>query len=438
MRINVAIPEAHVKKPVLDAALEAVTRLNEDLISSGKSPTSRQLIAKGARWQPEKPGDEHFDHGALINSRGHGDCDDWAPLHAATLRVTGEDPGAKAIVRKSGPKRWHAIVQRSNGTIDDPSLAAGMPGPGTPGVMGAALPMMAAPQQSNVSGSFIATPHLALRPVADRHGTIESWQARADLPWHWRPTGSPSDLAMVTLHQSPVSSQAVVGALRGAWHLGMASDGPPDQLRRVAALADACEGWPYEELAERYGQEHAEAAAQIVGSFFGKVLKVVKKAANPFDLARSVVKAVPGVGPIAAKAMGRVLPTTANLIKYGPAAASMLPGLGPLVGPLASKALAMASPALKRSVARAQHLPPEQRAPALARTPIRHVSPPSLSLARTPIRHVSSPSLSIARTQAPGPVIVRPQEPNVELLNTFADRLQRAYEFGQPQGAWPR
>mgnify|MGYP003525212302 CR=1 FL=1 len=40
MRLMIAIPEANVKKPVLDGALEAVTRLNEDLIRSGASPTS--------------------------------------------------------------------------------------------------------------------------------------------------------------------------------------------------------------------------------------------------------------------------------------------------------------------------------------------------------------------------------------------------------------
>jgi hypothetical protein len=429
MRINVAIPEAHVKKPVLDAALEAVTRLNEDLIESGQSPTSHQLIDAGARWKPEKPGDEHFDNGAIVSRRGHGDCDDWAPLHAATLRVTGEDPGAKAIVRKSGEKRWHAIVQRSNGTIDDPSLAAGMPGPGQRGVLGGAVPWMfrAPPERSSVSGAFIATPHLAMRPIADRHGMIESWQARTDLPWHWRPTGSPADVAMVTLHQSPVSSQAVVGSVRGAWRLGIANGAPPEQLRRLAALADACEGCPYEELEQRYGPQDADAAAAVVGSFFGKVFKAVKKAANPFDLAKSVVKIVPGVGPIAARAMGRVLPTTANLLKYGPSAASMLPGLGPLAGPLASKALAMASPMLKRSVARAQHLPPEQRAAAIMPAVRRRApAPPTLSVAKPP-------------AAGSGPIVLRPQEPNTALLTTFADRLQRAYEFSaHPQGAWPR
>src|SRR5262245_53396081 len=120
MRVNVAIPEAHVTQPVLDAALEAVTRLNEQLIQSGH-PTFKQALPTGIKWKPEPPGSEHFDHAGIVAHRGWGDCDDLAPWHAASLRVTGEDKGANAIVVPSGPNRWHAVVRRSNGAIDDPS-----------------------------------------------------------------------------------------------------------------------------------------------------------------------------------------------------------------------------------------------------------------------------------------------------------------------------
>jgi hypothetical protein len=391
LRVNIAIPEAHVKKPVLDGALEAVTRLNEELIRSGESPTSDQLIKAGARWQPEKPGAEHFDHGALIASRGHGDCDDWAPLHAATLRVTGEDPGATAVVRKSGPKRWHAIVRRSDGTIDDPSLAAGMPGPGAVhGVRGATLPLMyRAPTVHGVEGSYIATPQLALRPVADRHGQVESWQARADLPWHWRPGSSPADVAMVSLHRSPVSSQAIVGAVMGAWRLGVCSgEADPDHLARLAAISDACEGCPFEELEERYGTDHANAAAQVVGSFFGKAFRGIKKLAKK------------AVMPLAKTAL------------------SFIPG-----GNIASMALSAASPLLKKNVAKAQHLPPAQRAAALTPPAQPRAAPPPQRLGPAPSH---------------GPVIVRQADPNVPLINLFAGHLQRAYEFRGAPSAQPQ
>lgn len=342
MRINVAIPEAHVKAPVLDGALEAVTRLNESLIKAGASPTSHQLLEAGARWQPEKPGDEFFDHGGIISERGHGDCDDWAPIHAATLRVTGADPGARAVVRKSGPKRWHATVIRSDGSEDDPSLAAGMPGPArVVGARGATVPSMFHRARvhgiNGEVGSFIATPHLALRPVADRHGQPESWQARADLPWHWRPGNSPADLAMATLHMSPVSDQAVCGAVRGAFKLGCVSGYASDEnLKRMSAIAECCQGYPWEEIAESYGPEHATAAGQIVGSFFGKAFKGLKKLASP--LVKGALSFVPGGG-------------------------------------IAASAFDMASSGLKKSLSKGKHLPPEQRAQ-LALTPARSAPSP--------------------------------------------------------------
>src|SRR5271166_235395 len=128
MRIRIAVPEEHVDPSVIDAALEAVTRLDESMIRKGQSMTSHDLVDAGAVWRPEPPGDEHFDHGGTIETRGWGDCDDWAPLHAATLRASGEDPGAVARVIPSGPSTYHAIVERSDGKLEDPSAMAGMQG----------------------------------------------------------------------------------------------------------------------------------------------------------------------------------------------------------------------------------------------------------------------------------------------------------------------
>jgi hypothetical protein len=129
VRIRIAVPEEHVHPDVVNAALESVTRLNEHMIRAGQTPTSHELITAGAVWRPENMGDEHFDHGGTIASRGWGDCDDWAPLHAATLRASGQDPGATAVVVPSGPSTYHAIVKRSSGETEDPSIAAGMKAP---------------------------------------------------------------------------------------------------------------------------------------------------------------------------------------------------------------------------------------------------------------------------------------------------------------------
>lgn len=343
MRLQIAIPESHVSAPVLNGALEAVTRLNESLLEAGDTPTDLELIAKGARWQPEPPGQEHFDHGGIIAERGNGDCDDWAPLRAARLRVTGEDPGAKAVVRKSGEKRWHATVIRSDGTEDDPSLDAGMPGRGR-GARAAVVPRMPAAGVHGINGevgTFIDMPQLALRPIADRDGQLESWQARADLPWHAAPPGeTAADIAMVTLHRTPVSSQAIVGAARGAFRMGLINGAHPEQLKRLSAFADACEGASWEELAETYGPEHAAAACQVVGSFFGKALRGIKKAAGKVvkPLAKAALSAVPGGG-------------------------------------LVTAAFNAASPTLKRAVMKQKHVAPSSR------QPVQVVPPPARAAA---------------------------------------------------------
>jgi hypothetical protein len=336
MRYQVAIPESHVTKDVLDAGLESVTRLNEQLISSGEVPSFDRALRYGVRWKPEPPGDEHFDSADQVIKRKWGDCDDLAPYQAATLRVTGEDPGATAIVRRSGPKRWHAVVQRSDGTIDDPSKRAGM-GPGIApgvfgeyyphdmGVVGAIVPLMMPPDLSSVVGAYIVRPQIALRP---HYG---QFQARADLPWNWREhmaIDTPNDraIAMTALHTAPVAQTALTGAIDHVCQLAHAAGvGDSDHLDRLCCISDAVEGADYHELAQIYGQEHAEAATAVVGSFFGKIArgigKVVKK------VGPTALSFVPGVGPIASTALkaGMSFIPTGGGRRPGPAPAAPRP-----------------------------------------------------------------------------------------------------------------
>lgn len=52
------------------------------------------------------------------------DCDDLGPGRAAELRLTGEDPGARAIALWiPAIQSWHIVVERSDGTREDPSVA---------------------------------------------------------------------------------------------------------------------------------------------------------------------------------------------------------------------------------------------------------------------------------------------------------------------------
>lgn len=353
MRVAVAIPEAHVSRPVLDAALESTTRLNESMMEQDEVPTFREAVEQ-VRWKPEPPGDEHFDHAKLVLGRGWGDCDDLAPWHAASLRATGEDPGATAFAKKSGPNRWHALVRRSDGSVDDPSIEAGMPTQGR-GVLGAALPAMFH-ASAVVGGAYVRRPQLALRPLRGYGDTVEAWQARADLPWHWMPGESPADVAMASLHASPVSSQALVGACRGAVLLGEANDADEEDLDRLDAIADMLDGCDWDELAGIYGEEHADAAAHLVGSFFGRLKKgarsLARSAINPMRMARGVVRRVPGIGPPMAQAMQATDPM--ELLLRNPQLLSFMPG----VGPIASAALMQASPALQRLIQEGGNVPP--------------------------------------------------------------------------------
>lgn len=281
MRINVAVPEEHVGPDVINAALESVTRLDHALIRGGTVPVFGQALDR-VRWKPEPPGDEHFDHAAQVLVRGWGDCDDLAPWHAASLRASGADRGARAIVKKSGPRRWHAVVQRSDGRIEDPSAAAGMPTPGASSVVGGVLPPMIRDLSAIVGGSYIEHPRLAVRPTFDAAGQHESWEARADLPWHWRPAKTKHDLAMVSLHKAPIAAQAIVGAVRGAYRLGqLDSPSDPEALLRLQAISDVVGGmYSHDELCGIYGPELTAHAENVVGSIFSSIAHVVKKAAH--------------------------------------------------------------------------------------------------------------------------------------------------------------
>lgn len=317
MRVQVAIPENRIERPVLDAALEAVTRLDESLIRNGEAPTFRDAVHR-VRWRPEPPGQEHFDHAAAVLERGHGDCDDLAPWHAASLRVTGEDRGAIATAYPSGPNRWHAVVQLSDGRIVDPSKAAGM------GQPRGQRPSLAAPGAS-VVGAYMIRPQIALTP---RYG---QWSGRVDIPWQWEEEilhGEPNqtDWAMTTLHAAPTASAALTGAILGAvdlaTHAGACHD---EHLQRLCCLAGACEGYDWESLAADFGPHHATAAQAVVGSVMGAL--------------RSQYGLHPHMDGDLGDLFSEALPYAKEII---PAATNYIPVVGPALAPVVEYGLDLA------------------------------------------------------------------------------------------------
>lgn len=167
MRIAIAIPEELVTPEILNAALEVNTRVDQEQIRRGLVPMFRDAVAGGkVRWQPEPQwGEERFDHAGTVLGRGWGDCDDIGPWEAASMRESGEDPGASSIVIPSGPKTFHAVVKQSDRQIRDPSQEAGMK------VVGGVRPAVVRPLVQT------GRPSVAVLPVDG------GWRARADLPW---------------------------------------------------------------------------------------------------------------------------------------------------------------------------------------------------------------------------------------------------------------
>lgn len=279
MRIRLGVPgnlDPETMGAAIDAALEATTTAQVPQISNGTVPDIREAIAAGkVKWKPEPPGDEHFDDARTVLVRGWGDCDDLAPWHAAGLRASGEDPEARAFVYRSGPRRWHAVVERSDGTIDDPSLWAGMRRRenaiigGGDGVVGIG-PAMWPPMWPGALG-------IAAHPLANG-----MWAGRVDIP----DTSWP--VAWTALSAGPTPAHAVTGAIRGCSQVASIA-GVPDELdlARLCGLDAALCGFDYDVVGEVMGDYVGflpgilPAAGALLGPAMGMLGLGGKPAAAP-------------------------------------------------------------------------------------------------------------------------------------------------------------
>lgn len=303
MRIRLAIPDElddQDRKEALNAALEAVTISNAAQIRNGTAPKITPLIKSGAvRWKPEPPGDEHFDGVGLVASRRWGDCDDLAPAYAGQLRATGADEHARAFVRRSGPNRWHALVRRGDGTIEDPSRAAGMGATVNgidPGGTAAPIhrPMTMDPMLS-----------IALRSSPNRR----HWFARVDLPdghepWSWTSIARHPDPKHALLH-SMKNARTVVG-----------DDIDEMDEYRLSVMNDLVLGAdPYEVAQALYGMADDNVDVMRV------VLDGVESVGFLDSLTRGISHAL---GPIA-RSVARVVRPVA---KFAAPALSIIPGAG--------------------------------------------------------------------------------------------------------------
>lgn len=109
------------------AAIEGLVQLNQRILQ-GRVPPGRTkfppLIDSGIVYKKERR-DTWRDIRQVFKT-GWGDCEDLAAIRVAQLRESGRDPGARVKVYKSGKRKYHAIVIRSDGSTWDPSRALGM------------------------------------------------------------------------------------------------------------------------------------------------------------------------------------------------------------------------------------------------------------------------------------------------------------------------
>lgn len=303
MRIKLAVPDQlddHERKNALNAALEAVTIADEGLITRGIVPPAAAVIKAGkVKWKPEPPGDEHFDLATTVIGRGWGDCDDLAPWHAASLRASGRDPRARAIVRKSGPERWHALVRRGDGSIEDPSRAAGM-GSRVSGYEDPLAPIVLPMADERRMAIALAPGVYGSHHVVGGQG--QQWFARLDVP----STREPWAWTSMAAHPNPQT--ALAGCIRGARIIGEDDIDGEDEAR-LAVVHDLIMGADPYEVAEALQEVAGDDVdvmrvmidGQNVGNFFRSLSRAVKSVARP--IARVATSALPALIPAAGLAL---------------------------------------------------------------------------------------------------------------------------------------
>lgn len=118
---------------VIGILLEAYVQVNE--IWWREHPDAPPLYTWGVNYQREPKGTPETWVAApwIWKQRTGIDCDDWAPARAGELRARFGEM-ARAITRKRKIRGkdgrlktiWHVIVEREDGTIEDPSAVLGM------------------------------------------------------------------------------------------------------------------------------------------------------------------------------------------------------------------------------------------------------------------------------------------------------------------------
>lgn len=109
-------------KDEMNRAMDILIALNMVYLRAHQSEAP--LYRAGVRY--DDPGVLAWYTTPLLYNRKKGDCKSLTGARVAELRVSGEDPQAKAHFKQVSRRLWHVLVQRGNGSLEDPSLKLGM------------------------------------------------------------------------------------------------------------------------------------------------------------------------------------------------------------------------------------------------------------------------------------------------------------------------
>jgi hypothetical protein len=120
VRINVPPHPA-----ALQAVAEGLVGLNAVLmrLADERGVAFPLLYESGARYRREPRGEEWWESATDIlgvTAQGTGDCEDLAAYRAAELRYVFGEP-ARVAIKRTRRGSFHAVVERADGTIEDPS-----------------------------------------------------------------------------------------------------------------------------------------------------------------------------------------------------------------------------------------------------------------------------------------------------------------------------
>lgn len=110
----------------IEALCEGLVLLNCVLFESAaeQGVLMPSLYDTHVKYRRERPGREFWETARDVlgvANDGEGDCEDLANYMSAWYRVFGDDEDARTVILRTSRGTFHAVVQRGDGSLEDPS-----------------------------------------------------------------------------------------------------------------------------------------------------------------------------------------------------------------------------------------------------------------------------------------------------------------------------